>query len=334
MKYLEGISKMKELPLISVIVPVYRVENYLDKCIGSITAQTYQNLEIILVDDGSPDNSGAICDAWAERDARIQVIHKKNGGAGDAKNTGLNSATGEWISLIDSDDYIEPHMYEHLYSLTGEDIDIAECVIGITDADDMPMEDGSVFTANAFSAEDAMLLHIQEKMFCQTPPNKLYRRSTVGDIRFPVGTLIDDEFWTYRVIGNARRLVHSSCCMYAYRQQQSSAMHKPFSIRRLEGLYAQQQRLEYLKENMPSLEYDGKVNLLFYCIYAMQMSLRCLSGAELESACSIIRNAVSDITPIKVSGKNSVKANAWLVLAQISLEGTCKLQNFLEKRKS
>ena len=102
---------MNETPLISVIVPVYRVEKYLDRCLQSIAGQTYRNLEIILVDDGSPDSSGAICDAWAAKDSRIRVIHKKNAGAGAARNTGLDVATGEIISMIDSDDYLEVHMY-------------------------------------------------------------------------------------------------------------------------------------------------------------------------------------------------------------------------------
>ena len=101
---------MKETPLISVIVPVYRVENYLDRCLQSITEQTYRNLEIILVDDGSPDRSGAICDTWAEKDSRVKVIHKQNAGAGAARNTGLDMATGEIVSMIDSDDYLEVHM--------------------------------------------------------------------------------------------------------------------------------------------------------------------------------------------------------------------------------
>ena len=108
---------MKKTPLISVIIPVYRVEKYLDRCLRSITEQTYRNLEIILVDDGSPDNSGTICDAWAARDSRIRVIHKENAGAGAARNTGLNVASGDVVSMIDSDDYLEIHMYEHLLSL-------------------------------------------------------------------------------------------------------------------------------------------------------------------------------------------------------------------------
>ena len=101
--------------LISVVVPVYNVENYLEKCVSSITNQTYKNLEIILVNDGSKDNSGAICDDLAKNDSRIKVIHKENGGLSDARNTGINVATGEYIGFVDSDDWIERDMYEQLY---------------------------------------------------------------------------------------------------------------------------------------------------------------------------------------------------------------------------
>ena len=103
--------------LVSVIVPVYKVEPYLDRCVASILAQTYPNLEVILVDDGSPDNCPALCDAWAQRDARIRVIHKKNGGLSDARNVGLDAASGAYISFVDSDDYIAENFIETLYDL-------------------------------------------------------------------------------------------------------------------------------------------------------------------------------------------------------------------------
>ena len=105
---------MNSNPKISVIVPVYKVEKYLDKCVESIVNQTYKNLEIILVDDGSPDNCPAMCDEWAEKDERIRVIHKENGGLADARNAGMDIATGDYIGFVDSDDWIEPNMYEVL----------------------------------------------------------------------------------------------------------------------------------------------------------------------------------------------------------------------------
>ena len=320
---------MKEMPLISVILPVYKVEKYLDRCLQSITDQTYRNLEIILVDDGSPDSSGAICDAWAAKDSRIRVIHKQNAGAGAARNTGLDAATGEIVSMIDSDDYLEMHMFEHLLSLMTEDVDIAECDICWTELDDLPMDDGSKAETGVYDVTDAMRLHIRDEIFCQTPPNKLYRRKTIGNIRFPVGNLIDDEFFTYKVIGNAKKLARSSACMYAYRQQPGSAMHKSFSLRRLQGLEAKQQRLEYLKNRMPSLQYEAKFDLFFTAMFMMQSCLRSLKGEELQQARSYIGSVLKEITPLEKNSEASVKKNLLLKLAQKNFEGTCKALNFL-----
>ena len=119
-------------PLISVIVPIYKVEEYLYKCVKSILAQTYTNLEIILVDDGSPDNCPAICDEFAAKDSRVTVVHKKNGGVSSARNVGLDTATGEYIGFVDGDDYIEPTMYETLYKYivdNNTDVSVINCRI-------------------------------------------------------------------------------------------------------------------------------------------------------------------------------------------------------------
>ena len=318
-------------PLISVIVPVYNVEKYLDRCVGSIVNQTYRNLEIILVDDGSPDRSGAICDAWAEKDSRIRVIHQENAGGGAARNAGLDVARGDLISMIDSDDYLEPHMYVHLQSLMAEDVGIAECVVGMTESDDMPMEDGKNAQVRICPVEEAMLLHIRDELFQQTPPNKLYRKEAIGDARFPVGNLIDDEFFTYRVIGNCTQLVHSSAVMYAYRQQPGSAMHKPFSLKRLQGLYAKQQRLDYLKEKMPRLVYEAQYNLLFSCLYAMQACLTWLSGEELARGKKILREIAGELPRLQANPRESRMKNILLKMAQTDFEGTARLLNFLIK---
>ncbi len=320
---------MSEMPLISVIVPVYRVEKYLDRCLQSITGQTYRNLEIILVDDGSPDSSGAICDAWAAKDSRIRVIHKENAGAGAARNSGLDVATGDIVSMIDSDDYLEVHMYEHLLSLMTEDVDIAECDIVLTEEEYYPLEDGTAAETRVYPLEDAMRLHLRDEIFCQTPPNKLYRRAAIDDIRFPVGNLIDDEFFTYKVIGNARNLARSSAKMYAYRQQPGSAMHKTFSLKRLQGLDAQLQRLAFLEQRMPQLVSEAKFQLFFNAMFVMQESLRFLKGPELQQAGQYVQNLLKQIKPVPQNPDASAMKNLLLKLAQVNFEGTCKLLNFL-----
>lgn len=321
---------MKDLPLISVVIPVYNVEPFLDRCIASVVQQTYPNLEILLVDDGSPDGCGAICDAWAAKDSRIRVIHQANAGAGHARNTALDIASGEWIGMVDSDDYLSPHMYAHLYSLTAEDVDIAECALAETEVDDMPLDDGQDARVRLCSVEEAMLLHIRDVLFRQTPPNKLYRRSVIGDIRFPVGNLIDDEFWTYRVIGNCRKLAASSARMYAYRQRPGSAMLRPYSLKRLQGLDANMQRMTYIRERMPALEYPCRVDLFFRCMFAMESAMRYLDKEEKKIAEERILGIRDALLPVKCSRENTLKTNIWLILGQVSFKGTCALQNFLE----
>lgn len=320
---------MTDLPLISVVVPVYRVEDYLDHCIQSIVEQSYSNLEILLVDDGSPDGSGEICDRWAQRDSRIRVIHKQNAGAGAARNTALDMAKGDLIAFVDSDDYLHPNLYAHLYSLMKDGVEIAECEIGITEADDLAMDDGTGAAVQVCDTEEALRLHIQDEVFRQTPPNKLYRRACVGEIRFPEGNLIDDEFFTYKVLGNAKKLAHSSACMYAYRQQSGSAMHKPYSLRRLQGLDAKCQRLDYFEQHFPGLVWDAKADLLMTCLGAMQGCLRSLKGEELEAARAKLSEVLVRITPLELPKAVSVKRRVLLKAAQTNLERTAKVLNFL-----
>ena len=320
---------MTDLPLISVVVPVYRVEEYLDHCVSSIVEQTYPNLEILLVDDGSPDKSGEICDRWAQRDSRIRVIHKQNAGAGAARNTALDMAKGDLIAFVDSDDYLHPNLCAHLYSLMKDGVDIAECEIGITETDDLVMDDGTGASILVCDTEEALRLHIQDEVFRQTPPNKLYRRSCVGEIRFPEGNLIDDEFFTYKVLGNAKKLAHSSACMYAYRQQAGSAMHKPYSLRRLQGLDAKCQRLSYFEQCFPGLVWDAKADLLMTCLGAMQGCLRSLKVEELEAARKKINGILTQITPLETPEGTPTKRKLLLKAAWSHLEGTAKILNFL-----
>ena len=320
---------MTDLPLISVVVPVYRVEDYLDHCIQSIAEQTYSNLEILLVDDGSPDGSGAICDRWAARDSRIRVFHKQNAGAGAARNTALDAARGEIITFVDSDDYLHPNMFSHLCGLMKDGVEIAECEIGITERDDLAMDDGTGAEILVCETEEALRLHIQDEVFRQTPPNKLYRRECVGDIRFPEGNLIDDEFFTYKVLGNARKLAHSCACMYAYRQQSGSAMHKPYSLRRLQGLDAKLQRLGYFEQRFPGLVREAKADLLMTCLGAMQGCLRSLKGEELETARGKLSEVLMKIVPVEIPEGTPFKRKLLLKAAGKHLEQTAKALNFL-----
>lgn len=318
------------MDLISVIVPVYKVEKYLDKCVQSIVDQTYKNLEIILVDDGSPDNSGAMCDVWAEKDSRIKVIHQRNQGGGAARNAGLDIASGEWIGFVDSDDYIAPEMYTHLMNLISDDIDLAECELLNTESDDAGLDAPDGADILVCSSQEAMTHHIRDRIFRQTPPNKLYRRSAIGNIRFPVGNRIDDEFFTYRVIANCRKLAHSDCRMYAYRQQADSVMHQSFSLERLQAVDAKCQRLDLLKERFPTLIPDAKINLWYTCLYQGQMAMRHLDKDAQHEALAILCKAMAEhpLTQNETRNLPSLQ-KVWANLSKLSFTMTCKIRNFL-----
>lgn len=318
-------------PLISVIVPIYNVEPYLNRCLESIVNQNYQNLEIILVDDGSPDNCPQICDEWAKKDSRIVVLHVKNGGAGYARNKGIDKATGEWCVLVDGDDYLHENMILHLYNNLEDNMDLSECCIVKTTTDVASFsEKNEDATFVVCDAEQALLFLIKNEMFCQTPPNKIYRTRIIKKIPFPEGNLIDDEFWTYKVIGECKSLNHSSLKLYAYRQQEKSVMHKKYSIKRLQAVDAKYERLQYVSDRFPSLICNAKIDLLGTCVYQAQMIEKNCDGDEKEIGYQKLKTIISKLHFNQVEkGQLSFSQKLWFLLAKLSLKKTCKIKNAL-----
>lgn len=219
--------------LISVIIPVYNVEEYLDKCILSIQKQTYKNLDIILVDDGSTDACPVICDRYAKEDQRIQVIHKANGGLSDARNCGLKYAKGEYIGFVDSDDWIEPEMYSYLLNNTiqyNADISCCEirniyknCVLSSE-------EKGEVRLLNR---EEAIKSIVGNSSFClkNAACNKLYKKSVIKDLKFPQGKEYEDVVFSIQAVHNCKNIVYSDLHLYNYvRERSNSIMNKPVNI--------------------------------------------------------------------------------------------------------
>lgn len=213
---------------ISIIVPVYNVEDFVGKCIESILNQSYKNLEIILVDDGSTDNSGKICDEYATRDSRIKVIHKENGGPSAARNMGLDVASGEYISFVDSDDFIHPQMYGTLtYSIEKENADISMGFIKLVDSYDKDFQaiDKDSYTVKAQTEYWNMGYESKENasqtVMC---PGKLYRRDIVENIRFQLGSYHEDVIWFADYIQNIKKAVVYTESMYFYYQRPGSRM--------------------------------------------------------------------------------------------------------------
>lgn len=220
---------------ISVIVPVYGIEQYISKCIESIVNQSYKNLEIILVDDGSPDNCGVICDDWGKIDSRIIVVHKENGGLSDARNAGIDIATGDILGFVDGDDYIAPHFFETLMKLmTKYNSLIAECGnVKFLDGDENPIfknqEKISVISAYEWFTET----NLGDFLSC-TVWNKIYDRNLFQDIRFPVGRIYEDTATTYKIVYKAGAIVRTYEKLYFYRQRKNSIVNSQMTLKKFE----------------------------------------------------------------------------------------------------
>lgn len=188
---------------LSVIVPVYKTENYLRKCVDSILASTYENLEVILVDDGSPDGSGAICDKYAERDARVKVIHKENGGLSSARNAGLDIATGDFITFVDSDDYIACDIYEKLVEkLMADNADIVMMNIATVSEDYSVVGEPRQYPAEWLGVKSSEWLFqkICERMIDTSVWSKIFRADTINSLRFKAGVLNEDFLFLSEMI--------------------------------------------------------------------------------------------------------------------------------------
>ena len=325
----------KHKDLISVIVPVYNVEKYLDRCVESIVNQTYRNLEIILVDDGSPDNCPVICDKWAERDCRVKVIHKQNGGLSDARNAGMEIATGELIGFVDSDDWIEPEMYQLLRDYMIEhDCDISACGVQMDWENCMPSKRLTVEGYCILNTIEAMKASIEETWLKQPVWYKLYKTKLVKDILFPVGKYHEDVFWSYQAIGRADKIGIFDRPCYHYLQRSGSIMGEGYSLKRLDSLEAKLARVQYIKNRMPELTNIAKIDLCFSCIYATQMLMKYCSEEVREIGLKRIKNVLKknsirlkDIKP----GEISLKQFIWFTLSKISFMRTCGIRNKLGK---
>lgn len=217
------------LPLISIIVPVYNVKNYLEKCLQSICGQTYKNLEIILIDDGSSDGSGELCDLFAQRDGRIRVFHQANAGQSAARNRGLAVAQGEFLGFVDSDDWIESDMYEFLYRLLKENgADISICSHyrdkGGNSVSKYASGERFVFTRDEGMRALAIDKHVRNYMV-----DKLFRRSLFAGIVFPVNRVFEDMAICYRVFYGAEKLVMQDTPKYHYMIREGSTMQSKYN---------------------------------------------------------------------------------------------------------
>ncbi len=265
------------MPQISVIVPVYKVEAYLPACVESILGQSFSDLELILVDDGSPDSCGALCDAYAARDPRIRVIHQPNGGLSAARNSGMEIAQGKYMTFIDSDDYVAPDYLELLYrSVEQSGAELAVCRTRV-------FEDGRDPAAAPSAAEaDSKVLSGREAVILlyrgddAVPVNawgKLYRSELIADLRFPVGKLHEDQAFVPIACWRAKAVAAVSAGAYYYRDRPESITSKKFSVKRYDDIWGVDQCLAFFRQKgeteiLRAAEDKRKRLLCVYAIYA------------------------------------------------------------------
>lgn len=253
--------------LISVIVPIYKVEKYLKKCVESILEQTYSNLDIILVDDGSPDNCGDIIEEFRKKNERIRTIHQKNGGLSDARNSGIKIAKGKYIVCIDSDDWIEKNMIEVLYKdiiNTNSDISVCEFV----EEDDLQ----NILSAKKynneiieFSSKEALKSLIKQDILTNHAWNKLYKASLFEGIEYPKGQLMEDVSTTYKLFEKANKIVYQNTSLYHYIQRGTSILGNITEKRINDQEFAFFDRNKYLMEKYSEfkeiIELDNMYNV-------------------------------------------------------------------------
>ena len=231
------------MPTISVIIPVYNVEKYIKKCVDSVLGQTYADLEIFLVDDGSPDNCPAICDKYAEKDSRVKVIHKPNGGLSDARNAALDVMTGQYVTFVDSDDFIAPDAIETLYAaLLRHNADIAVGNMkGVNEA-------GEISDFYTPAAEETVLTGEEILSTLNQPcaQNRLYKKDIFAELRYPKGRLYEDVFIYHGILAQTKKMVFTGTTVYYYLIRSGSIMHGEYNIRFTDIIDAIKSRYEWL----------------------------------------------------------------------------------------
>ena len=320
-------KSMTIAPLISIIIPVYKVEEYLDDCVQSVINQTYKNLEIILVDDGSPDNCPQICDRYSEEDPRIKVIHKKNGGLSDARNAGIQLASGEYIGFVDSDDWIDKDMYEVLLdAILEHSADISE--IGITYCFSDRTIEKKANTVCVLNRQETITAFLDRTLPIQgCVVGKLYCADIVKKVLFPVNRLHEDGFFTYKALYEANKYVLLDVCKYNYRQERQGSImttvtkQNPKSL--LDVIDAFEERISFFKDRGEGLLAE-KAEAYYYKTLVSEYRASCAGKYDSE-ICRFLRTKIEtqNVSIMKNKQLGFWKAKYWVfyLLMHLSNKG-------------
>lgn len=250
--------------LISVIVPVFRVEPYLRRCVDSILVQTHKNMEIILIDDGSDDNCPQICDEYARLDSRIVVVHKENGGLSSARNAGLDIARGDYIGFVDSDDAIEKDMYEVLLeTMLSNDADVAICDFEKWDGVSDTEHHSDTYTTQSYSHDEMLRLffRVDQPVLYTSVWNRLYKKSAISDVRFTFGVINEDVDFSYKIFLNCNKVSITDACKYKYLVANASITRKHFTPKDLDYYAVWQNVVDLAREHDPGNLAYAEMNL-------------------------------------------------------------------------
>ncbi len=251
--------------LVSVVIPVYNVEQFLPECLDSVLEQSHKNLEILLVNDGSRDGSGQICEDYAARDSRIRLIHQENQGLSGARNTGIRAATGKYITFVDSDDAIHRDMVRYLLKLMkGHHADLSACQKQLIREDSTPIRDDAAALIRVLEGTDACmdaLIRSGDLEVCAW--GKLYRTEMFREVEYPLGKYHEDVFTTYRLAAQCSRIAIGGRKLYLYRQRGGSIMHESFSLKHLDGVEGYMQQLKFVRKHFPGLDTAAQARILW-----------------------------------------------------------------------
>lgn len=262
--------------LVSIVVPIYNVEAFLPQCIDSLLAQTHPNLEIILVDDGSPDNCGAICDRYARENGNIRVIHKENGGLSSARNAGIAAATGTYIGFVDSDDFIKETMFRSLLeAAVSHDAQIAACGrYLVTETGEVTGQAYTITGEKLFSTEDAIKEILTSGQLDVAVWDKLFLTSLFKGIAFPEGEINEDAAIIFDLLSKTTGVVHIGAPMYCYRCRSGSITKSGYKPNKIHALEHAERIYGQLEAQYPALIPNAKQYLAYTCCHQLSLILK------------------------------------------------------------
>ena len=305
---------------VSIIIPVYNVEKYLEECVQSVLSQTYGNYEIILVDDGSTDKSGAICDSYANQD-NVKIIHKENGGLSSARNTGIAMAEGNLLFFVDTDDYISEDALEimtGMYTNTGADIVVAQYS---PKAEDLSHRKQAV--PAVFDSQKALKWLLQERI-SPSASAKLYKAEMFDDIRFPEGMIYEDYATIPRIIGKARTVAVTDNCVYYYRENPQSITGVSFSPGRMQFFDVADSIIEYLKnKNKHLIKWADMRHTRYAISFFRQIAKSGFNDENIEKA--LVHRIRKNIVPYCIITRYSILSRLYGALIAMSPKAARRL---------